>query len=363
MIAPVNSPASSNLTRNTLAIIFLVVLMVACFMVVKPFLSAIVWAGMIVIATWPLFTKLQARLGGRRWLAIMIMVLVMLLVLVVPICFAVLTVLDKTDEIVNWVKSASTMKIPDPPAWLVKIPAVGATVQEHWLRLASTSPQELSKIVAPYAARGVGWFAGMAGNFGMLLLNFLLSVAISAVLYANGETVARGIRSFARRLAGEQGDEVVVLSARAVRGVALGIVVTALVQSLLGGIGLYVAGIPAATLLTAVMFLLCVMQIGAGLVMVPVTIWIYWSGHPLAGTIFLVWTAVVCLMDNFLRPILIRKGADLPLLLILTGVIGGLISFGLLGLFIGPVILAVAFTLVRAWVAGSENKTSATAVD
>jgi predicted PurR-regulated permease PerM len=363
MTAPVNSPASSNLTRNTLAIIFLVGLMVACFMVVRPFLSAIIWAAMIVIATWPLFIKLQIRLGGRRWLAITIMVLVMLLVLIVPICFAVLTVLDKTDEIVNWVKSASTMKIPEPPAWLAKIPAVGATLQEHWVRLASISPQELSKMIAPHATKGVGWFAGMAGNFGMLLLNFLLSVAISAILYCHGEMVARGIKSFARRLAGEQGEEVVVLSGKAIRGVALGIVVTALVQSLLGGIGLYVAGIPAATLLTAVMFLLCVMQIGAGLVMVPVTIWLYWSGNPMAGTIFLVWTVVVCGMDNFLRPILIRKGADLPLLLILTGVIGGLISFGLLGLFIGPVILAVAFTLVRAWVSGSENKPSSSSAN
>jgi predicted PurR-regulated permease PerM len=126
----------------------------------------------------------------------------------------------------------------------------------------------------------------------------------------------------------------------------------------LGGLGLFAAGIPAATLLTAVMFLLCVTQIGAALVMVPVTIWLYWSGQPVAGSIFLVWTIVVCSMDNFLRPVLIRKGADLPLLLILTGVLGGLISFGVLGIFIGPVILAVAYTLVRAWVAEPENKPS-----
>jgi predicted PurR-regulated permease PerM len=186
-------------------------------------------------------------------------------------------------------------------------------------------------------------------------------VVISAILFCHGETVARSILSFGRRLAGVQGEEVLVLSAKAVRGVALGIVITAVVQSSLGGIGLFFAGVPAASLLTAVMLLLCITQIGPGLVLVPVTIWLFWSGQPVTASIFLVWTLGVCSLDNFLRPILIRKGADLPLLLILTGVIGGLIGFGFLGLFIGPVILAVVFTLVRAWVAENGDATSPSA--
>jgi predicted PurR-regulated permease PerM len=354
-----NFTGPGNLSRTTLAILFIVGLMVAAFMVVKPFLSSFIWSGMAVIATWPLMEKLQAKLWGKRSLAVAVMLALMLLLLIVPICLAVLTIIDKADEIVGWIKSFSAIKSPTPPEWLAKLPVIGSWAVEHWQRLAALSPQELTKLAAPHATKSVGWFVGLAGNFGLLLLHFLLTVIISGILYFHGETVAAGIRLFARRLGGGQGEELVILSAKAIRGVAMGIVITAVVQSALGGIGLFVAGIPAATLLTAVMFLLCVTQIGAALVMVPVTIWLYWSGQPVAGSIFLVWTVVVCSMDNFLRPVLIRKGADLPLLLIITGVIGGLISFGLLGLFIGPVILAVVYTLARAWVA--EGRTSSPA--
>jgi predicted PurR-regulated permease PerM len=175
------------------------------------------------------------------------------------------------------------------------------------------------------------------------------------VLYANGEATAAAIRKFARRLAGQAGDEVAVLSAKAIRGVALGIVVTALVQSSLGGIGLFLAGVPAAVLLTALMLMLCIAQIGPALVLIPAAIWLFYTGHTLAGSLFSVWAIVVGSLDNFLRPVLIRKGVDLPMLLIITGVIGGLIAFGIIGLFIGPVILAVSFTLLRAWVSGVES--------
>jgi predicted PurR-regulated permease PerM len=141
-----------------------------------------------------------------------------------------------------------------------------------------------------------------------------------------------------------------MLSVKAIRGVALGIVVTAVVQSSLASLGLFVAGIPAAGLLTAVALMLCIAQVGPVLVMIPAAIWLFYSGQTVTGSLFSVWAVFVCTIDNFLRPVLIRKGADLPMLLIITGVIGGLVSLGIIGLFIGPVILAVTFTLVRAWV-------------
>jgi predicted PurR-regulated permease PerM len=351
---------SPNLARTTLAILFIGILIAATFWVVKPFLSSLVWAAMIVIATWPMFIKLQARLWGKRWLAVLVMTVLLLLVLFVPITFAVLTIVDRADDIVAWVKSFSlaNIKIPPPPEWVGKIPLAGHWAVDQWTRIATTSPEELAKLsksAAPYATKTLGWFAAQAGNFGLLVMHFLLSVGIAAVLYTHGETAAAGIRAFARRLAGQQGEDVAVLSAKAIRGVALGIVVTAAVQSSLGGIGLFFAGVPAAVLLTAVMLLTCVMQIGPGIVLIPAAIWLYWSGDKVTATVFLIWSLAVCTIDNFLRPVLIKKGADLPLLLILTGVIGGLIAFGIIGLFIGPVILAVAYTLVGAWVKGVDE--------
>ena len=157
------------------------------------------------------------------------------------------------------------------------------------------------------------------------------------------------MRRFARRLAGERGEDAVVLAGDAIRGVALGVGVTALVQAVLGGIGLAIAGVPFAGLLTALMFMLCIAQVGPLPVLVPAVIWVFWSGDTGWGIFLAVWTVVVGTLDNVLRPVLIRMGADLPLLLIFAGVIGGLLAFGLVGIFVGPVVLAVAYTLLEAW--------------
>jgi predicted PurR-regulated permease PerM len=147
---------------------------------------------------------------------------------------------------------------------------------------------------------------------------------------------------------------VAILSARAIRAVALGIVVTALVQSVIGGIGLAIAGVPYAMVLTSVMFLLAVAQIGPMPVLLGAVVWLYATGQTFWGTVLVAWSLVTLALDNVLRPVLIRKGADLPLILIFAGVLGGLLAFGLIGLFVGPVVLAVTYTLLVAWVAESD---------
>jgi predicted PurR-regulated permease PerM len=184
----------------------------------------------------------------------------------------------------------------------------------------------------------------------MLFLQFLLTVIAAAVLYANGEDAADWALRFGARTGGSRGEAAVRLSGQAIRSVARGVVVTAVVQALVGGIGLWIAGVPFATLLTALMFLLAVAQIGAALVLAGATAWLYWTGSVGWGTFLLVVTIIAAALDNVLRPILIKQGAaDIPLLLIFVGVIGGLIAFGLIGIFIGPLVLAVTHTLLRAW--------------
>jgi predicted PurR-regulated permease PerM len=208
---------------------------------------------------------------------------------------------------------------------------------------------QLARETAPYAATVAAWLIGQIGNIGLIMLQFLLTVAVAAILYANGEEAARLVLRFGHRLAGERGANAMRLAGRAIRGVALGIVVTALVQSALGGISLAIAGVPFAALLSGVMFVLCIAQVGPMLVLVPAVIWLYWSGQTGWGTFLLVCSVIVGTLDNVLRPFLIKKGADLPLLLIFAGVIGGLIAFGLVGIFVGPVVLAVTYTLLEAW--------------
>jgi predicted PurR-regulated permease PerM len=352
------TPPSPNqdLARITLAVLFIGLLIVASLWVLQLFIAATVWATMVVVATWPMMLAVQARLGGRRWLAVIVMTTAMLLVLVVPLVVAVATIVDHADDIAGWAKAALSAGVPYPPLWVEGIPIVGSKIAGEWRQLATTSSGDLAAQAAPYVRKAVQWFASQAGSFGLLLLHFLLTVVITAILYASGESAALGVRRFARRLAGERGDSSVVLAGQAIRAVALGVVVTAIVQSAAAGIGLAVSGVPYVTVLTAVMFMLCIAQLGPILVLAPAVGWLYWSGDPVWGTVLLVWTVFVGALDNVLRPILIKRGADLPLLLIFAGVIGGLVSFGIIGLFVGPVILAVTYRLLEAWVADIDRE-------
>jgi len=345
-----NSSPSRDLTRTTLAVLFLCLLIATCFWILRPFLTPLIWGAMIVVATWPMLLGVQAHLGRRRWMAVAVMTVLLLLVLIVPVTIAIATIVGKSDDIVAWAKSPSTFTLPPPPEWVGKLPLAGPKIAEQWTQLAAAGPGELAGTLRPYASKIAGWFVAEVGGLGIMLLQFLLTVIICAVFYAGGEQAANRIRQFARRLAGERGENATVLAAKAIRGVALGVVVTALAQSVLGGIGLAVTGVPAAAILTAVMFVLCIAQLGPVLVLVPAIVWLFWKDHSVAGSVLIAWTIVVGTIDNVLRPILIKKGADLPLLLIFAGVIGGLFSFGIIGLFIGPVVLAVSHTLLAAWI-------------
>jgi predicted PurR-regulated permease PerM len=233
---------------------------------------------------------------------------------------------------------------------VASIPLVGQRIAEEWLKVVASRPEDLAAQSIPYLRAALGWLIAQAGGLGVLLLHLLLTVVLSAALYARGDAVGAWVLAFARRLAGPEGERAALLSAQAVRAVALGIVVTAVVQSVIGGIGLAVTGVPYAGLLAAVMLLLGVAQVGPWPVMLSATAWLYWNGDVLWGTVLLVWSIFTTSFDNIVRPILIRRGADLPLSLIFAGVLGGLLAFGVIGLFIGPVILAVTYTLMQTWV-------------
>jgi predicted PurR-regulated permease PerM len=341
---------SPDLARTTFQLLALGVLIASSFWILRPFLVALTWATMIVVATWPLLLHVQAWLGGRRSLAVAAMTIVLLLILVVPLYFGIAAIVENANRIADWSKSLATLTIPQPPAWVAALPLVGSKLAGRWQQLATAAPEDLSAHLAPYAREFVLWFVGQVGSIGLLVVQFLLTVVIAAILYANGETAARGADRFARRLAGPQGENAVHLAGQAIRGVALGVVVTAILQSGLAGIGLAVAGVPFAIILTALMFILAVAQIGAGPVLIGGVIWVYARSGAVWGTGFLVWAIFCATFDNFLRPVLIKRGADLPLLLIFAGVVGGLVAFGVIGLFIGPVVLAVAYMLLVDWV-------------
>jgi len=341
---------SRDLPRLIFGVLFIGLLLAATFWILKPFLLPLVWATMIAVATWPMLLGAQRHLRNRRALAVLVMSLGLLLVLIVPLALAVVTILQNIDAMKGWISQLAATGLPPAPAWMRTLPLVGERVTMLWAEVAAAGPEGLSAKVVPYANRVLAWFVNNAGGLGVIVVQFLLTLILTAILYSKGETAAFGVRRFFRRVADEQGENAVLLAGKAIRAVAMGIVVTALIQSLLGGLGLWAAGIPGAALLTAVMFLLAIAQVGVVPVLAVAVAWLFWKKITLWAVALLVWTVVVGSIDNVIRPILIKKGADLPLLLIFAGVIGGLVAFGIIGLFVGPVVLAVSYTLIKAWV-------------
>jgi predicted PurR-regulated permease PerM len=347
-----------DLTQITISVVLILLMAVGSIWVFMPFMAALIWASIIVISTYNFMLKLQKLLWNKKGLAVTVMVMIILMVILVPIIIVVGTIATNMSEISGWFGSLSELKLQSAPDWMTGIPVVGSQLANGWNQLASLNNDEIMKRVVPFLDDVVKWFVAKAGGFGLFMIHFLITVIICGILYSKGEVAVKGIRKFAIRLAGERGDAIVTLAGQAVKAVTMGVVITALIQSILGGVALWVCGVPRPGLLTAIMFILGLTQIGALPVLLPAVIWKFASGDPVWGTVLLILAIIVGASDNFIRPFLIKRGADLPILLIFAGVIGGLIAFGIVGLFIGPVILAVTYTLLKAWI--NEHKSETT---
>ena len=342
-------PMRGELTRMVLSVLLIAILIGASFWILRPFLLSAVWAVMIVVATWPLMLKVQAMVR-RRAFAVIAMTGAMLLIFVVPLLLAIQALVGNMDAITRWLKSLPSWVIPPPPEWVSSIPLIGGKIAERWTDIAAAGTSELLTRLQPFMNDAARWLAGAFGSVGVLTIEFFLTVVIAAIMFAQGEAAREAIIRFGRRLAQNRGESVVILAGQAIRAVALGVVVTALVQTVLAGLGLAIAGVPFAGVLTAVILFSCIAQLGPVIVLAPAVIWLFWTDATGWAIALLIWTVIVGALDNILRPMLIRKGADLPLLLIFAGVIGGLIAFGIIGLFVGPVVLAVSYTLLKEWV-------------
>jgi predicted PurR-regulated permease PerM len=339
----------ADLVRSALQLVALGALLLASLWIVRPFLSALIWATMLAVAGWPLLVRAQAWFGGRRSLAVASITLVLLLVLVIPLYLGVRAAVNNAGDVPRLAESLATYEVPAPPDWLEGVPLVGKRVAAEWRQIAAEGPTARAERITPYARDIARWLVAEVGSLGALVVHFLLTVILAAILFSRGEAAADGALRFARRLAGAEGEKAVTLAGQAVRAVALGVVLTALLQTALVAVGFFAIGVPFAAVLTIVSFVLSVAQIGPIPLLIGAVIWTYSSHGAAWGTAYLVWAAVCGLVDNFVRPVLIKRGANLPLLLIFAGVIGGLLAFGVVGLFVGPVVLAVGYTLLVDW--------------
>jgi len=343
---------AQGMTRTVLALLFMALLAAASFWVLHLFLGAMIWAAMIVVSTWPLMLGVQARLRGSRTLATAVMTLSLVMLVVLPFLSAVAALVGHSEEIVGGIQSLTSFSVPPPPGWVGTLPVIGKKVVGQWQQFIVIGPEGVSAYLTPYAGKALGWFTAASGSVGKMIIQFFLTVFIAAVFYQRGEQAAAWLCLFARRIAGRNGEESLVLAGKAIRAVALGVVGTAVIQAVLAGLGLALSGVPALGVLTVLVFIVCLAQLGPMPVLVPAVIWLFWKDQSGWGIALGAWTLFLGAIDNIITPWLMKKGVDLPMLLVFAGVVGGLMVFGIIGLFIGPVVLAVTYTLLDAWVTG-----------
>jgi predicted PurR-regulated permease PerM len=334
---------------NAILLACVLALVAGALAVLRPFLPAILWATIIVVATWPIMLRLQRLFGGRRSLAIAAMSSGLLLAVIGPVVLLLGTLVARLPDLRDLGNRLLAGPWPGPPDWLARLP-YGAQLAAQWQQAVSQGPDHWAAYVRPYIGKAAVWLSQHVGTIGSITLEFLLTLVLVAVFYLHGESLATQVRQLARRVGGTRAEEGTVLAGQTMRAIAAGVVLTALLQSILGGCGLWIAGIPAAGVLTSLMFVLGVMQIGPLPVLVPAALWLMFHQHVGAGVALAVWAALLSVGDNLLRPWLIQRGAKLPFMLVLGGVLGGLLAFGIAGIFIGPILLAVLQRLMARWV-------------
>jgi predicted PurR-regulated permease PerM len=327
----------------------IVLLLIGCYLVVRPFLTAFLWGGILSLSTRGLYERLRSWVGGRKRLAATLAALTIAAVLFVPITAFAARLAGGTPNVVERVRGMLSGGLQEPPAWLATVPLVGKAANARWEAYAA-DPELLREDLRPLVGPVKDFLVGAAAGLGSGILEFALAVLIAGLLYVFGEEFARVVDRVALRLGGDAGRRQVAVVRSTIRGVFRGLLGTCAVQAILAMIGFAIAGIPGVFVLGMATFFLSVIPAGPALLWLPAALWLG-ANDSTGRAVFLgIWGLVVVGgSENVVRPILIGKGTDAPMALIFLGVIGGMLAFGFLGLFIGPTLLAVAFNLFQGW--------------
>ncbi|MFL5325992.1 MAG: AI-2E family transporter [Microvirga sp.] len=345
-LRPGNTPSPTMLDA-AIRVGLVALLLYACGRIVLPFAGILAWSAILAVMLYPLHLRLAGWLGNR-WSAVLIG-LVGVAVALGPMVIVVTSLATSIYSLISTVQNQD-LALPLPPVWLDGTPLVGEKLTEVWTLVATNLPAAVSKY-GQLLSGPAAWLASFAGGLATGELAFVLSFAIAAVLVAYGEGATKFGRRLLERVTGSttRAAQLVTLTAATIRGVALGVVGVALVQSLLLGIGYFAIGLKATGLLTLAALVLGIVQVPLILLTLPVVVYVFATDSTTAAVIFLVWNVVVGLSDNLLRPLMLGRGLEVPMPVILIGVIGGMLVDGLLGLFVGPVLLAVSYVLLLEW--------------
>ncbi len=347
--------------ENLLTIAALVFLVVGCLSVLAPFVSALLWAVILSFSTWGIYERLLRLCGQRRRLSALLMTMILALVLLAPVLLVTAQLGDNLNHLSRAVKHFIDTGLPRPPGWLAQLPIIGDYVRDYWVSMlddplarGSASGEAISWLQAqakPISA----WLFKRGLDVGQAILQLTLSIFAAFYLYRDGVNVAARFRAGMEHIAGKRAQALIDLAARTVKGVVYGILGTSLAQGAAAAIGFSLAGVPGPLFLGLITTVVSIIPGGPPAVWIPATIWLLYEQSTGWAVFMAVWGfLVISGIDNFVRPYLISQGTALPFLLVMLGVIGGLLAFGFIGIFLGPTLLAVGFAVLREWTRGAE---------
>jgi len=318
-----------------------------CFLVLEPFILPVAWGMIIAVAVYPLHLRIAAALGDRHKAALSIFTLSALALLIVPTVLLVESILEAY-QAGQAAYEAGTLRVPPPRDGVEEWPLIGERLHDVWAAASVNLTATLERFEPQVTQLTRGLLSGAAGA-GMTVLHFVISILIAAALMANAEACHRVARSIGRRLAGEVGGDFVELSTATTRSVAQGVLGVALIQALAAGIGMLFVGVPAAGLWALLVLVLAIVQLPPLVILGPVIVYVFSANETLPAILFMAWGILVSISDTFLKPLLLGRGLDIPMLVILLGAIGGMVVAGVIGLFVGAVVLALSYTLLVSW--------------
>jgi predicted PurR-regulated permease PerM len=339
--------------RQAWSILVITALVAVCFVVTKPFLSAATWAVILAVSAWPGFVRLGPVLRDRRRLTAALFAVAGIIVLILPLVLAGMSVARRAPAVMQLIDNVGQNGLPGPPDALARVPFVGSRLHDFWAGVSEQGSEVLAQYREDITA-AARWLLRRAGSFGLTVLQFALAIVIAALLLARADRAIGLLRAFAFRVGGPEALDLVPLAEHTIRAVALGVVGTSLLEGVLSAVGFAIAGERGTILLGCATFVICLLQAGPGFVFLPAAAWMWWRGETGWAVFILAWhLALVLPVEIFGRPFFISRGTGLPLLLIFIGVVGGLIAFGFIGVFVGPTVLAVSYAMLLRWLAPS----------
>jgi predicted PurR-regulated permease PerM len=328
---------------------------------VRPFLTILLWSVVLAVALYPSFDRIAVRLGGRRTLAAATVTAGGVLIILGPAAWIGLGLMEGARFLSEKLGSGA-LSVPEPPEAVRHWPLIGGQVYRLW-NLASMNLTEAFHDISPYLKPYGSTLVGLAAGAGTGLLKFLVSVIVAGFQFSPGPSLVNAVKAFSRHLESSRGEAFVDLAGATIRSVSRGIIGISLLQAFAAGIGLWLAGVPGASVITFVVLIFGIIQIGPSLILIPVIVWSWFRMETMTALMFTAYMVPVNLLDNILRPIVMGRGLGTPMPVIFVGVIGGTLVHGLIGLFIGPIVLAVAWELLRAWIRDVRSGVTEKAVD